>query len=350
MLSEIKEELREYLVRYGFHSSAYSSLQEGLDYFVLPGVGYIPYARSAGITFALSNPLCSVGDYKKLLSAFVSRFPRSAFLHVTPEAAGTLSEMGFYLNEMGVETELSLGSYTYRGRAKESMRRMIRRAHESGVRAVELSEEPAFTGELREITEQWLSTKSVKEREFCFLVRKAVYGFEPDVRKFIAIEGGRVTGFIFFDPMYRHGRVYGYLSGTLRTRTSAHGGTLALIMSRAIGVFKEEGVEALSLGLSPFFDVADARYRHSYFMKHVFRFLYERGGGLYPFKGLSFFKSRYAGGLSGGLYRDGNVTKRKIYFAHKSRLPLRELYESSRLMGLVDGLMPAMKRFLFAAP
>ncbi len=349
VLRELKKELREYLVRYGYHSSAYSSLQDGLDYFVLPDVGYIPYALSSGIAFALSNPLSAVGDYKKLLSAFVRRFPRAAFLHVTPEAAEALSEMGFYLNEMGVETELALENYSYRGRAKESMRRMIRRAGESGTRVVEIKGDSEFNDELREITEEWLSTKSIKEREFWFLVRRAVYGHEPDVRKFIALSDGRVAGYIFFDPMYRFGRVYGYLAGTLRTRTSAHGGTLALIMSHAIGVFKDEGVEVLSLGLSPFFDVADARYRHSFFMKHAFRFLYQRGGGIFPFKGLSFFKSRYAGGQSNGVYRDGSVTRRKIYFAHKSRLPLRELYESSRLMGLVDGVIPAMKRFLFAA-
>ncbi len=348
-LSGIKEELRGYLVRYGAHSSAYSSLQDGLDYFILPGIGYIPYTCTSGIAFALSNPICAVDNYEVLVSSFLERFPRSAFLHVTPEAAGELSKMGFYLNEMGVETELSLGSYDYRGRAKESIRRMIRRAGESGTAVIEVSGDCRLGGEFQDITEEWLSTKRVKGREFRFLVRRAVYGFEPDVRKFVAINGGRVSGYIVFDPMYRFGRVYGYLAGTLRTRAAAHGGTLALIMSHAIGVFKEEGVDVLSLGLSPFFDVDDSRYRHSYFMKQVFRFIYEWGEGLYAFKGLSFFKSRYGGGVRDGLYRDDNALKRKIYFVHQSRLPLRELYESSRLMGIMDGVLPVMKRFFFAA-
>jgi len=338
--------LRQYLVEHGRHSCAYSSLQEGLEHFVIPGTGYIPYAPSSGITFALSDPLCAVEDYPGLVGAFVKSFPRSAFLHVTSEAARELSHLGFYLNEMGVETELMLGSYNYRGRGKESMRRMIRRADESGVRVVEIMGDSGFKGEFRDITGEWLGAKRNKEREFWFLVRRAEYGAEPDVRKFIAIEGGRVTGFIFFDPMYRSGRVYGYLAGALRTRSSAHGGTLALIMSRAIEVFKGDGIESLSLGLSPFFEVEDSSYRHSFFMKHVFRFLYERGGGIYPFKGLSFFKSRYAGGMRDGLYRDANVIKKKIYFAHRSRLPLRELYESSRLMGVMDGIVPTMRRFL----
>ncbi len=344
----MKKDLRRYLVNHGSHSSAYSSLQEGLDHFVIPGTGYIPYAPSPGVTFALSNPLCAQEDYPRLVGSFMDRFPRSAFLHVTPEAARELSGLGFYLNEMGVETELLLGEYNYRGRAKESIRRMIRRAHESGVEVVEIDDGSGLEGQLGEVTGEWLAGKRTKDREFWFLVRRAVYGSEPDVRKFIAIRGGRVAGFIFFDPMYRSGQVYGYLAGALRTRSCAHGGTLALIMSRAIERFKAEGVEVLSLGLSPFFEVEDSSYRHSFFMKQVFRFLYECGGGIYSFKGLSFFKSRYAGGISNGFYRDENVVKRKIYFAHRSRLPLRELYESSRLMGIMDGIVPTMRRFLFA--
>ncbi len=344
----LKKDLLEYLFKHGSHSSAYSSLQEGLAHFVIPGTGYIPYAPSRGITFALSNPICAVEDYPRLVGSFVDRFPRSAFLHVTPEAARALSGMGFYLNEMGVETELILEEYNYRGRAKESMRRMIRRAGEAVEDVFEISGDSAFRGQLVEITGEWLATKRMKDREFWFLVRRAVYGSEPDVRKFIAVSRGRVEGFIFFDPMYRSGRVYGYLAGALRTRNSAHSGTLALIMSRAIETFKAEGVEVLSLGLSPFFEIEDSSYRHSVFMKQVFRFLYERGGGIFPFKGLSFFKSRYAGGIRDGLYRDANVVKRKIYFAHRSRLPLRELYESSRLMGIMDGIVPTMRRFLSA--
>jgi len=348
----MKKDLRKYLIEHGRHSFAYSSLQEGMEYFVLPGTGYIPYASSSGVTFALSNPLCAEEDYPRLVGSFVERFSRPAFLHVTPEAARTLSGLGFYVNEMGVETELILGNYDYRGRAKESMRRMIRRARESGVRVEEVRGDSGDRGlrdQLSEVTGEWLSTKRIKDKEFWFLVRRAVYGDEPDVRKFVAVKDGRVEGFIFFDPMYRSGRIYGYLAGALRTRCSAHGGTLALIMSRAIETFKDEGVEVLSLGLSPFFEVRDSTYRHSVFMKQVFRFLYKRGGGIYPFKGLSFYKSRYAGGMKDGLYRDVNVIKRKIYFAHCSRLPMRELYESSRLMGLMDGIVPTMRRFLSAA-
>ncbi len=347
----MKSRLWNYLLEHGSHSPAYASLQDGLEYFILPGTGYIPYASAPrGMVFALSNPICSLDDYQGLVGAFLRRFPRAAFLHVTPEAAARLDAMGFYLNEMGVETELRLSGFSYRGRAKESMRRMIRRAAEAGIGVSEYESCEGMEAELREVTAEWLSTKKVKDREFWFLVRRAVYGTEPGVRKFVAVQDGRTVGFIFFDPMYREGRVYGYLAGALRTRRGAHGGTLALIMSRAIEVFRAEGVEVLSLGLSPFCEVDDSRYRHSSLMKYVFRLLYERGGGLYPFKGLSFFKERYGGGLHEGRLRDGSVIRRKIYFAHRSRLPLRELYESSRLVGIIDGPFSALRRFLSGLP
>ncbi len=343
----MKSRLREYLIKHGSHSPAYSSLQDGLEYFMIPGTGYIPYARaSSGMAFALSNPICSLDDYPALVGAFIERFPRVAFLHVTPEAAGRLAKLGFYMNEMGVETELCLRGFTYRGRYKESMRRMIRRAAEAGLHVCEYDGRPDMETELRKISDEWLSTKTVRDREFWFLVRRAVYEREPDVRKFVAMERGRAVGFIFFDPMYRDGRVYGYLASALRTRHGAHRGTLALIMSRAIETFRSDGIEVLSLGLSPFCEVEDSSYRHSLLMKHIFRFLYERGAGVYSFKGLSFFKARFGGGLCEGQMRDSSVTRRKIYFAHRSRLPLRELYESSRLVGIIDNPIGAMRRLL----
>ncbi len=221
---------------------------------------------------------------------------------------------------------------------------MIRRAFEAGTVVEEVGETGPFKAELEMVSREWLATKTVNDRELWFMVRKAVYEAEPDVRKFITRRGGRITGFIFFDPMYRDGRIYGYSAGILRMGKRAHGGTLTLIIKEALKKFSEEGVQVLSLGLSPFFDVDDRGFRHSAVVKHAFRFLYESGDFLYPFKNLTFAKSRYGGGFKDGLYRDGNVIKKKVYFAHRSRFPLRELYQASMIMGVVDGVIPAFKK------
>jgi len=343
------ENIKRYLTRYGSHSTAYSSLQEGLEHFVVRDTGYIPYTLTPAakpIAFALSNPLCRPEDYRGVTELFLKKFPRAVFMHVTLEAASVLHEMGFYVNEMGVETEIMVEGYNYTGRSKESSRRMIRRAVEAGTVVEEAGETGPFKAELEMVSKEWLATKTINDRELWFMVRKAVYETETDVRKFIARDGGGITGFVFFDPMYRDVRIYGYCAVVLRMGKRAHGGTLALIMKKALKRFSEEGVEVLSLGLSPFFDVDDRGFRHSAMMKHAFRFLYESGDFLYPFKNLTFAKSRYGGGFKNGLYRDGNVIKKKVYFAHRSRFPLREVYQASMMMGVVDGVIPAFKKIL----
>ncbi|MFQ5442209.1 MAG: phosphatidylglycerol lysyltransferase domain-containing protein [Thermodesulfobacteriota bacterium] len=343
------ELIKKYLTTYGSHSSAYSSIQEGLEHFVVSGTGYIPYALTSSakpIAFVLSNPLCRPEDFWSVMELFLKRFPRAVFIQVTVEAARVLHEMGFYVNEMGVETEIMVEGYTFGGRSKESARRVMRRALEAGTVVEEVGEIGPFKDELETVSREWLATRTVNDRELWFMARKAVYETEADVRKFISRDAEGITGFVFFDPMYREGRVYGYCAGILRMGKRAHGGTRALIIKEALKKFSEEGVEVLSLGLSPFFDVDDRGFRHSAVMKHVFRFLYETGEAIYPFKNLTFAKSRYGGGFKDGLYRDGNVIKKKVYFAHRSRFPLRELYQASRMIGVVEGVTPAFKKIL----
>jgi phosphatidylglycerol lysyltransferase len=344
--------LVKYLKRYGSLSTSYTTIQDGFAHYLLDGAGYIPYAltgrggRGGSTAYCLSNPIAAPEDYERLLAAFLKRFPRAAFIQVTEGFAQVLERAGFLVNEMGVETEIFLREFKFSGRARESQRRSIRKAMAAGTKVEELTDPSSAADELMEISSEWLKTKTVKDRELRFVARGAVFEREPDVRKFAARINGRHIGFVFFSPMYDDGRVYGYLADVLRTRPDAPSGTITLILKHAIDLFKAEGREVLSLGLSPFFDIADDRFRHSLIMKHAFKTLYRAGNGIFPFKNLSYTKSRYGGGLSGGSYRDPFVGKKKVYFAHTSRFPLKVLYESSKISGLIEGAWPALKKTL----
>ena len=46
-----------------------------------------------------------------------------------------------------------------------------------------------------------------------------------------------------------------------------------------------------------------------------------------------------------GEYRDSNVKKKKVYFAHRAKFALREIYGAGRLTGVMSGVMPALKGF-----
>jgi hypothetical protein len=52
----------EYLRQFGSHPMAYSTLQPGMEYFDLPGIGYIAYATCRGSRLVLSDPLGTQAD------------------------------------------------------------------------------------------------------------------------------------------------------------------------------------------------------------------------------------------------------------------------------------------------
>ena len=154
--------------------------------------------------------------------------------------------------------------------------------------------------QLRHVSDEWLHKKTVKDHELAFVVRPAVFEDEPDVRKFIAQKDGEVIGFVFFDPMYRDGKVYSYLANILRSMSDASYSVTDFIILEAIEQFRKEGREQLSLGWSPFLNVEDTdEFHHSKRLGDLFRYTYEHANYLYSFKSLSFHKQRYRPDVKG---------------------------------------------------
>ena len=200
--------------------------------------------------------------------------------------------------------------------------------------------------ELQEISRDWMLGKATYDRELSFVARPAVYSSEQGVRKFIARLDGRIEGFVFFDPMYVSGRVYGYHLDIIRARTDAHPSTRRFIIKSALELFKSEGHEVVSLGISPELVKRCERFKSNPVTRRALEALYRYGNRIYPFKNLTFAKSRYGGGMKDGEYRDLNVRKRKVYFAHRSKLALREIYGAGKLTGVMGSIIPTLGRFV----
>src|SRR5690349_4259192 len=73
-------ERREYLMRFGAHCLAHASLQAGMAYFDLPGVGYLAYSSYCGTRFALAEPLCAAADRATLLQAALAEHSETCFV------------------------------------------------------------------------------------------------------------------------------------------------------------------------------------------------------------------------------------------------------------------------------
>lgn len=300
-------------------------------WFVKPGVGLIQYELLETIAHSaicLGDPICAPEKTEELLNEFLITFPDPAFIHITKDVGKILEKHGFFINEMGVETLIDIKTFTLSGSKKEFLRSQKNRAHKDGVVVRELEEANVTPARLRHISEQWMHTKAVHDHELAFLVRPAVFEDEPDVRKFVAMQNEDVIGFVFFDPMYRDGKPYGYMANILRTLGERSYSITDYIILEAMDKFRAEGLEVLSLGFSPFCDIADTgEFKFSKPLHDVFRYTFEHGNHLYSFKTLAFHKERYRPESPG-------ASDMKVYSATKHLLPLFTLYGVFRKMGV----------------
>lgn len=329
-MAQVHEDVLEYMRRYGSGSLAYSALQQGIEHYIEDDKGFIAYTKvlvPVPTTIILADPVCAPVHRKKMLTAFLKKVHNPIFIHLTSETAKILEELGFIINEMGVETVLDVQQFGMKGSKKEFLRNQRNRACKDGLKAVEMTQAQVPPDALKAISQEWMSNKAAHRCELTLLARPAVFEDEPDVRKFYAMKDGSVIGYVFFDPMYKAGKTIGYIANILRSLPKPYSVSDFLILE-ALNVFKAEGIQYLSLGASPFADVEDdGAFNYSKIRKNVLGFLFQHCNHLYSFKSLAFHKKMYRPGMDG-------TQEVKIYCAAKRRFAPLSLYGVLRRMGI----------------
>jgi lysylphosphatidylglycerol synthetase-like protein (DUF2156 family) len=327
-----REQVIEFMRKYGEGSLSYSALQEGMQWFVDPELGFVQYEPTETIihrAVVLGDPVCAEENREKLIARFLEKYPDPIFIHITKPVGKILEKLGFYINHMGMEITIDIPNFTMTGSKKEFLRSQKNRATKDGVVVAEIGAESGVSADdLRKISDEWMHRKAVHDHELQFLVRPAIFEDEFDVRKFVAIRQGKVEGFVFFDPMYRGGKVYGYMANIVRSMSDQSYSVTDFIIIEAFNKFKSEGIELLSLGFCPFFCVEDDEDLHySKPLTAMYKHAYEHANYLYSFKSLSFHKERYRPDQPG-------ASRLKVYSATKHVLPLITLYGVFRKMGI----------------
>ena len=323
-------------------------------------MGYIAYKRG-GINLkgrravtVIGNPVCAPRHLESLLGGFVRHHPRAAFYLIDYSIAAVLSRFGYFVNEFGVETILKL-PYSLTGEQRAEIRLLLNRARAANVEIRELDRrarrEYGITDEdISELIRSWLGTRSLNHREFTFLSRPFNYGDEPDCRKFFATCRGKLVGVGVFDPIFRSGRIEAYSEVIARTPRHSPKGTRDLMLFSALDKFAAEGVEYVSLGLSPLQGVREispqaADLRRSTFTAQWLDFTYHRLNGIVlNFKGLGFKKGRYAGSVD-----ESQSTVSKIYCGFPTRFPIAEMMRAGCLTANISTGRLALNALNFAS-
>jgi lysylphosphatidylglycerol synthetase-like protein (DUF2156 family) len=319
------------LKQYGRGSLAYSSLQAGMQYYMNDKLGYCAYVSlsdSEDSVCVLADPICSKENLRAFLDAFLLEKKDPIFLHASHDTAEILNERGFSVNELGVETIIEIQKFTLSGNKRQALRQARNNAKRDNLVCREvLSSDPEMRKAFRKISEDWMKHKVMNDSEMQFIVRPIVYVDEIDVRKFVALKGDTVVGFIIFDPIYENGKVKGYIANHLRSNLDRSYSVVDFILLEALDIFKAEGKEELSLGLSPLAKVDDSEeFRHSKLLSAHFKYSFEKANFLYNFKNLYRHKSKYRPELPG-------AHEEKVYCCMKTRFLLVRIYDVYSVLG-----------------
>jgi lysylphosphatidylglycerol synthetase-like protein (DUF2156 family) len=316
------ELLSPFLRQYGWTSLAYATLQQGMEYFIDES-GYIAYTTVQHAVFSpkprritLSDPVCSTENLTKIIRNFLADNPRASFGVISEGCAEVLHGMGFKVNCIGYEPEISVQTYNTKGDWKELD--LIKRARNEAKREGLLIREeggPLPKKELAEVSSRWIGSKKINDREIWLYARRPIFDHEEDVRKFVAYDREkRVVGFVFYDPMYRDGRVFGYSANISRCDEKRFGRLATAVHMVAIEKFRSEGKEILNLLLAPFVKLDQGKFNDDLGAKLFFSLSARFGNNIYNFKGLSFHKSKYRG------------VERPLYYASNSFMPSNDIY------------------------
>ena len=317
------ELLSPFLRRHGHEALAYATLQEGMEYFVDED-GYLAYTSVRHPVFArktqrivLSDPVCAPENYTRLVRHFLEHSPRAAFAVISERCAEALRGMGFKANCVGYEPEISIQTYNTKGNWKELdlIKRARNEARREGVVIREENGAALHKQDFEAVSSKWISAKKVNDREIWIYARRPVFGHEEDVRKFVAYDKtGQVAGFVFYDPMYRDGKVFGYSANISRCDEERFGRLATAVHMEAVEKFKGEGKEVLNLLLAPFVKLEMGKYNDDLGSKLFFKLSARFGNNIYNFKGLSFHKSKYRG------------QEKPLYWASNSLIPSNDVY------------------------
>jgi lysylphosphatidylglycerol synthetase-like protein (DUF2156 family) len=256
---------------WGTFTQAYSAAtQDGLDHF-WHEEGFLAFETKWRVACVLGDPVVPPEKLEPLLRAFLKSHRRACFWQVSRPTAIVLQKLGFWINEMGVDTRIELAGYSFSGAQKERIRRAGNwlSKHNFAVREGVFSSECAEArglyhvdqAEIERLSNVWKSTRTVK-RDVRFFNRPAIFEDEPDVRKFfLYAPDQKCVAFAFFDPLYRAGQVIGYSPSVKRREPGAPLRAEEGIMKHAIEQFQRERRERVMLGLSPMTSIEDREFK-----------------------------------------------------------------------------------------
>lgn len=322
----------EMVKQWGSSTLSYDTMAKQYQIMTVEGInGYLAYVVREGTALMVGNPVSDTPE--RLAKAFVPFCLAHGFspcaAQISESVAAALRNAGLAVNGFGVETYILLNRIdpALKGKKYEMMRSYRNIALRYGITMQEEPIAPMNKATLQSISICWKRDKKNKD-ELRVLVRPVTFEVEPGVRAFFVRHGKKILGYIFFSPIYRQGKVIGYYSNVERFSTESieipgKFNYVKHVNFEAALTFRNEGVEFISLGLSPLYDLERAAWNDNAELKKLFEKLYFESE-LYAFQGIAEHKRRFP-----------DAVEHAVYFAAQSGTTGEDLLHILSAVGLL---------------
>jgi phosphatidylglycerol lysyltransferase len=256
------------------------------------GDAFIMYAREGKSWIAMGDPIGPKEEWPELIWRFRELCDRyngwTVFYEVRAENLYLYLDTGLSVLRLGEEGRVKLKDFSLEGKENKDLRYAVNKFEREGhvFQIIPQEEVPALLGELKEVSDAWLSNKNTREKGFSlgFFNKEYLKHFSLGVIK----KEGQITAF----TNILAGADKQELSiDLMRYQPDAPNGLMDYLFARLMLWGKEQGYENFNLGMAPL----------SGFYSHEFAPLWSRIGALvfrhgehfYNLQGLRQYKEKF---------------------------------------------------------
>ncbi len=241
--------------RYGKSSISYFALTpEKAFFFAASKTAFISYVLEGNVAVVAGDPIGPEEALASVIQEFLLFCQEQdwtvVFWQVSDRLVALYRSAGFHLLKIGEDAIIDTHAFTLQGKAMANVRSSAKRAEKDGIHVV-FSYGPVRHSDhlvqMEQISRAWLASKGGSEKGFS-MGHFDRYGDDEQIYALALDASQHVQAFVSFVPIYGRN---GWGLDLMRRAEHTTPGTMEMLLVRSISYLKEQGAEAVSLGLAP---------------------------------------------------------------------------------------------------
>ncbi|MCS5420823.1 MULTISPECIES: phosphatidylglycerol lysyltransferase domain-containing protein [Psychrilyobacter] len=285
-----KEEIKEILSHFNSSRGYFSLLSDKKFLLTDNRDGFIMYGTTKNNYISLGDPICRCEDIPILLDKFNTlgrvNDKNIAFYEIDESYLKYYLNLGLKVIKIGEEAVIDLPSFSLEGSENKKLRYVNSKLSKEGLKFEIFYDLKPVLNELKDISDEWLTTKKTREKEFSLGL------FDEDYLKNFPIAvlyyNDEIIAFSNLLPTKDKKEMSIDL---MRYSNKAPASTMEFLFIQIILWAQEEGYEKFSLGMAPLSGIETSMYAN--FWNRYAGFIYENSDTYYNFEGLKKFKNKF---------------------------------------------------------